>query len=485
MPNLLMPVAWIDVGFEFLALLPLIHLLGFYCAYRAIVYTRTAQGAIAWVVSLVVFPYLSVPLYVVFGRRKFQGYVKARRTEETAINHIALALRESEAEFRSDLGECTARRGAMEGLAKMPFTAGNEAELLLDGDAIFESIFAGIERARDYCLVQFYIVNDDELGREFQKRLMAKAREGVRVCFLFDEIGCYALPNKFLEEMRRAGVNVRAFLTTRGPNNRFQINFRNHRKIVIIDGHEAWVGGANVGDEYMGRDPKFGAWRDTQVRLEGPVVQCIQLAFLEDWYFATGGTPPLNWTPRKSSDGVLDVLALPTGPADQVETASLFFVHTINQASKRLWIASPYFVPDEQVVSALQLAALRGVDVRILLPDKADHLLVYLSSFTYLEELDGMGVKVFRYTPGFLHQKTMLVDHDLSVVGTANLDNRSFRLNFEITMVISGPEFAQQMETMFEADFARSDQVGVENLEERSGWFQFACKAARLASPVQ
>jgi cardiolipin synthase len=475
----------IDVGFEVLALLPLVHLFGLYCAYRAIVFTRTAQGAIAWAVSLVVLPYLSVPLYIVFGRRKFRGYLKARRSGETALSHIAQDLKKLEAEFRSEMGEREARMGTIESLANMPFVAGNEAQLLIDGEAIFESIFGGIERASNYCLTQFYIVEDDELGNEFKRLLMAKARSGVRVYFLYDEIGCYSLPRQFLEEMRRAGVHVRAFLSTRGPNNRFQINFRNHRKLVITDGKEAWVGGANVGDEYMGRHPDIGPWRDTQVRLEGPVVQCIQLAFLEDWYFATGGIPELNWTPEVSSHGELDLLALPTGPADKIETASLFFVHTINQARYRLWIASPYFVPDEQVVSALQLAALRGVDVRILLPARADHLLIYLSSFSYLEELGDIGVKVYRYGPGFLHQKTMLVDDDLSVVGTANLDNRSFRLNFEISMVIAGESFAAEMERMFERDLASSDLVDVQHFHQRSLWFQFACKVARLMSPVQ
>lgn len=481
---MILKLALFELGIELFALLPLVHLVGFYCAYRAILYTRTAQGAIAWAVSLVVFPYLSVPLYMVLGRRKFNGYLKARRSGNTAINDVARELKKSEAEFRSDLGEQRARLGTMEGLAKMPFTAGNSVELLIDGEQIFASIFAGIERAKDYCLVQFYIVEDDELGREFQRCLIERAKAGVRVYFLFDEIGCYSLPNSYIETLRRAGVHVRAFLSTRGPNNRFQINFRNHRKIVIVDGQSAWVGGANVGDEYMGRDPKIGEWRDTQVCLRGPVVKCIQLAFLEDWYFATGGTPELDWLPRREEGGSMDVLALPTGPADMVETASLFFVHIMNAARERLWIASPYFVPDEAVVSALQLAAMRGVDVRILLPAKADHVLVYLSSFSYLEELVGLGVRIYRYTPGFLHQKTMLVDDDLSVVGTANLDNRSFRLNFEITMVIEGASFASQMQTMFEDDFKRSDEVGIHHLEERSGWFQFSAKVSRLFAPI-
>lgn len=486
-PGLLVGLApaLIELGVETLALLPLVHLAGFYCAYRAIVRTRTAQGAIAWAVSLIVLPYVAVPLYVVFGRRKFVGYVEARQRGDLEINRVAMELKGHEAEFRTPFDEGAREVRAIETLAKMPFTAGNRVELLLDGEAIFASIFAGIDDADDYVLVQFYIVNDDLVGRELKKRLVAKARDGVRVYFLYDEIGCYKLPGSYLDALGDAGVHVRPFLSTRGPSNRFQINFRNHRKIVIVDGESAWVGGSNVGDEYMGRDPKIGAWRDTQCRVDGPVVQCVQLCWLEDWYFAADGIPKLEWTPRRAEGGHVDVLALPSGPADPYETASLFYVHSINAARERVWIASPYFVPDERVVGALQLAALRGVDVRILLPSKADHLLVYLSSFSYLEELCGLGVTIYRYQPGFLHEKAMLVDDVLAAVGTANLDNRSFRLNFEITMVYSSKEFAARMESMFEADFARSTVDDISRLESRSRWFQFAVKVARLMAPIQ
>ena len=461
----------LELGLEFLAFVPLVHLLGFYLAYRAIVYTRTAQGAIAWVVSLVVMPYLAVPLYMIFGRRKFKGYAAARRAGDSTLNAIAMDLKRYEQEFRSVFPEGSQGVQAAEELAKMPFTSSNSAELLIDGVAIFDSILGGIREAQRYVLAQFYIVEDDEIGREFKATLIACARRGVRVYFLYDEIGCYSLPNGYLEELRKAGVHVHAFLSTRGPNNRFQLNFRNHRKIVVVDGRAGWVGGANVGDEYLGRSETFGHWRDTQVKFTGPVVQCIQLAFVEDWYFAAGGVPTLEWKPERAIGGGLDVLTLPSGPADEMETASLFYVHAIHSAQERLWIASPYFVPDESVVAALQIAAMRGVDVRILLPHKPDHVLVWLSSFAYLSDLCGTGVRVYRYQPGFLHQKAMLIDDRASVVGTANLDNRSFRLNFEITM--------------FEEDFRRSEEVGLQSLEERSRWFRFLASASRLMAPIQ
>ena len=464
---------------------PIVHLTGLYCAVRAIVHSRTAQGAVAWAVSLITLPYLSVPLYAVFGRRKFVGYIKARRRGGHEIQHIAQELKSHEGEFATDFAGRQGRVRAAENLAGMPFTSGNEVELLIDGEATFASIFEGIEAATDYVLVQFYIIHDDQVGQELKERLIARAREGIRIFLVYDEMGSNALPRRYLEELREAGISVHPFHTTRGRRNRFQINFRNHRKIVVVDGRRAWVGGHNVGDEYLGRDPKMGAWRDTHCVIEGPAVQCIQLSFLEDWYWASHTVPSLEWKPQRAPGGQHDVLAVPSGPADQYETAGLLFVMAINSAVERFWIASPYFVPDAQVVAALQLAALRGVDVRVMLPEKPDHLLVYLSSFSYLEELGGMGVKIMRYQPGFLHQKAFLVDDKVAAVGTANLDNRSFRLNFEITMLFLSERFNAECAVMFEADFARCKEADLTDLAHRPFWFRFLVKASRLTAPVQ
>jgi cardiolipin synthase len=464
---------------------PVIHLSGLYCAYRAIMYTRTSQGAIAWAVSLVTLPYLALPLYLVFGRRRFVGYIKARRAGDLELHGIAKKLSESLTPFHTDLGRVFPALHAVERLARLSFTRGNNASLLIDGAATFESIFQAFEEAREYILVQFFIIKDDRLGREFKERLISRAKAGVRIYVLFDEVGSMGLPEDYLAELRAAGIQAKPFNTRRGFSNRFQINFRNHRKVVVVDGRVAFVGGLNVGDEYVGREARFGHWRDTHARYEGPVVPCVQLSFVEDWYWATRGLPELHWEPEASEDNDIHMLVLPSGPADSLETASLFYVHAINSAEERLWISSPYFVPDDQVVSALQLAALRGVDVRIILPAKPDHYLVYLSSFSYLRELGDLGVKIYRYTPGFLHQKAMLVDDLVGVVGTANLDNRSFRLNFEISMVAVDSLFAQQMEEMFLEDLSQCVEVRSDDLDKRGMGFRFLVNLARLASPVQ
>ncbi|CAM2065795.1 cardiolipin synthase [Sulfidibacter corallicola] len=307
----------------------------------------------------------------------------------------------------------------------------------------------------------------------------------MRVYLLYDDLGSVEPPEVSLDQVRMAGGYVASFRTALGLGKRFQINFRNHRKIVVVDGTKAFVGGHNVGDQYLGRNDYFGRWRDTHIWIEGPAVPCIQLSFLEDWHWATQETLELRWSPRAVAIPGQKVLVLPWGPADELNTGSLFFVHVIHQARERLWIASPYFVPDDQVVAALELAVIRGVDVRILVPQKPDHLLVYLSGFTYIEEMAPSGVKFYRYQPGFLHQKVMLVDDDVAAVGTANLDYRSLYINFEMTLLSVDRTFATEVAEMLEQDFRDARQIGVEEFEARPIWFRVAARVARLLAPLQ
>ena len=268
--------------------------------------------------------------------------------------------------------------------------------------------------------------------------------------------------------------------------NRFQINFRNHRKIVVTDGKAAYVGGHNVGDEYLGKSPRFGHWRDTHVELTGPAVAAVQWSFIEDWNWATGEVLEFPQVHEPAATGGnIPVVVIPTAPADDLPSCTLMFLAAITCARKRLWITSPYFVPDEAVYDALQLAALRGVDVRIMLPNKPDHLLVYLSSFSYLESAEQVGVRFYRYRAGFLHQKVMLIDDDLAAVGTANLDNRSMRLNFELTLMFADRPFAAEVAAMFEADFAKCERATPGDLGRRSVAFRVAVRISRLLSPVQ
>ena len=461
------------------------HALGLLSSLHAVMQTRTPQGSIAWAVSLNTFPYVAVPAYWILGRSRFQGYVTARHASDLDIDAVCADVRrqiEAQTVPASDKSEAA---HAAERLADLPLLEGNATDLLVDGDATFRSILAGIDAAREYVLFQFFIVHDDEIGREVQSRLIAKAKQGVRVYFLYDEVGSHDLPDAYKRELRAAGVLVYDFHTRKGPRNRFQINFRNHRKVVVVDGRVAWVGGHNVGDEYLGKDPKFGHWRDTHLRIEGPAALAAQLSFVEDWNWATDHVPELSWSPHVPPGEDGRVLIVPSGPADDLETAALMFIHAINSAERRIWIASPYFVPDEAVIAALQLAGLRGVDVRVIIPEKADHLLVYLAAFSYFEEAARTGVKFYRYTDGFLHQKVMLIDDAAATIGTANFDNRSFRLNFEITALVAHPALVSQVETMLEEDLARCEPVGPDEYSGKPAWFRLAVRVARLTSPVQ
>ncbi|GHG77188.1 cardiolipin synthase A [Alishewanella longhuensis] len=467
-----------------LVLLAMFHLSGLLSSLDALMSSRTAQGSIAWIVSLNTFPYVAVPAYWIFGRSRFQGYIISRQETD---NDLFLKHQLKASGVEDYILHTERERGslqAVEKLAKMPFLKGNLAELLIDGQATFDSIFAGIAAAKDYVLVQFYIVRDDNLGRQLQQLLIEKARQGVVVYFLYDEIGSYRLSHRYTAALTEAGVKVRPFHSTKGPGNRFQLNFRNHRKIVITDGHFGWLGGLNVGDEYLGADPRYGAWRDTHLKIGGPAVLALQLSFVEDWYWSAETIPTLNWQAKAAEQGETPILILPSGPADRFETASLLMQHALHSAKHRIWIASPYFVPDEGTLAALKLAALRGVDVRILIPEKTDNLLVTQAAYAFIGPLLDAGVNIYRYQHGFLHAKSFLVDEQLSAVGTVNLDNRSFRLNFEITALMLDQSLNEQLQQQFLADFAHSRQMSYAELRARHWWQRAIARGAHLMAPV-
>jgi cardiolipin synthase len=463
---------------------PLVEFLGIIAAIHAVMNARTSQGAIAWGISLVTFPWLALILYAIFGRNKFRGYVLLRSSKDITIQHVIDKCRAEAVEKKLIREESSTSDMALTRLADSPITRFNKSQLLVDGVETFRAIFEGIEYAKEYILIQFYIIKDDELGRKLKARLIRKARENVKVYFLYDEIGSYKLPGVYIQEMQDEGIVTSAFHTTKGKANHFQLNFRNHRKIVIVDGKSAYVGGHNVGDEYVSKHPKFGAWRDTHVKVEGPVVKLVQYCFIQDWYWATTHIPDLSWELQQAENGCEDALIVASGPADSLETCSLMFVQAIHMAKERIWIASPYFVPDGQVLSALKLAALRGVDVRILIPEKPDHRTVYLASFSYYENTLPIGIKLYRYTDGFMHQKVFLVDSNCAAVGTANLDNRSFRLNFELTLLNFDSFFIKKVEDMLYNDFSCSRSVELTDYTQRSFFFKLAVRSAGLLSPI-
>jgi cardiolipin synthase len=465
------------------SIVTIFYVLGIVSAIDAIMTARTPQGAIAWSVALVSFPFVAVPAYAVLGRSKFEGTMDAYEERQDEIDNLI-------SEFHTNLEpwsvsiEGHPNYTAIRNLSGMEMTRANRAELLINGEATFDSILAGIARAKEYVLVQFYMFHDDGLGREMQQAMIERAKAGVRVYMLYDEVGSKGLPDSYINELKAAGVEVSSFKPTRGKRNRFQLNFRNHRKIVVVDGITGWIGGHNVGDEYMGRDPELSPWRDTHVRLDGPVAIQLQAVIMGDWYWATRQLPEVNWQPVPAEGSDINAMIIPSAPSQRLETAGLLFVTALNAARERIWLSAPYFVPDEAVIKALELAALRGVDVRVITTGKSDSLPVYLAAFHYIDRLRDLGIRFYAYKPGFLHEKVMLIDDNVSTVGTANFDNRSFRLNFEVTAVIADEDFARQMEQMFEDDFAHAELIDPAALDEKSFLWHLGVNLSRLASPV-
>ncbi len=395
------------------------HLIGFATSLHALMATRTAQGSVAWMVSLNTLPYVAVPAYWIFGRSKFQGYVSLR---SEAISLLGYSL---------------------------------EGEL------------ANLHPYRSNWL------------DEFNRRLIERANAGVRVYLLFDEIGSLELPDSYIRELTDAGVQVRSFNSNRGWTNQFQLNFRNHRKLLVVDGSSAWMGGINIGAEYRADD-----WRDTHLRIEGPAALQLQLSFLEDWRWASDDLLEVSWQPHPVAGSDVSIIILPTGPIDRFETASLLIQQIAHLANERLWLASPYFVPDQGVIAALKLAALGGVDVRLPLPKVTDNILTTLAAYTFFDSLIEAGVEIYHYQPGMMHGKFFLFDNRGAAVSSVNLDNRSLRLNFELTALVIDADFTQQVADMFEDDFAQSQILPANIFADKPFWFRVAARGAHLFAPV-
>ncbi|MGN8135340.1 cardiolipin synthase [Paraburkholderia sp. 22099] len=473
-------------------LVALAHILGVVAACHAILNTRTSQGAIAWAVSLVAMPYLTLVPYLFLGRSKFAGYADARRVENELLR--ARAHPPEWDEQASSTGLPMQALGArlvhsLTRLGGMPFLPGNSVRTLVNGTATFDAIFEAIENARHYVIVQFFIVRADALGEMFKDVLIAKAKQGVRVYFLYDSIGSFDLPHRYVAALTAGGVEMHPFATHRRFVNRLQLNFRNHRKIVSVDGERAFVGGHNIGVEYLGARPPLSPWRDTHIEVRGPAVASIQFVFTEDWHWATQQLPVFDMpaapaAAERPAGHDMHCLVVPSGPADKQETCSLFFVEAINAARERIWITTPYLVPDEAVFAALRLAALRGVDVRIMIPCRRDHVVVFEASKLYAYDSLRAGIRIFRYQPGFLHQKVVLIDSMAAAIGSANLDNRSFRLNFEIMVLTVDRGFAEEVEAMLLEDFAESIEIDRNEYRHASALRRVLMHVARLFAPI-
>jgi cardiolipin synthase len=398
---------------------------------------RTPQGAAAWVVFLLAWPVVALPAFLVFGGVSRINRVPKGRHQPT-----------------EDADARPARLSRLRGVTRERLTDGNRLELLIEGRATFDAIFAAIDAAEEEVLVQYYILRADALGHALQDRLVAAAGRGVRVCVLLDMIGSLTIGPRYLRALRAAGIELRGVPSLRAPHGPIGLNFRNHRKTVVVDNRVGFTGGSNVGQEYVDGGRRFDSWRDTDLRIEGPMVAQLRGLFAADWKAVTRA--PLPDMPAPGPAG--DRLGLVTGfgPTDAQERGSLLLCGLIGLAERRLWIATPYLVPHADLLTALQLAQLRGVELRILIPHPADGWLTWYASRAYAHELVRLGVDVREYLPGFMHSKVMLIDDDLASVGTANLDIRSALLNYEQTALVEDPGFAAEVAAMLEADFAEA-----------------------------
>jgi cardiolipin synthase len=470
-----------DRLYFFAAGMALVVVLAMICAVREIMNSRTSQGSIAWLLSLALLPFPTAFLYVIFGWKAFDDYATDRIRNGRAARPLRakdLALIDRETSHKWPV---------QTKVSEVPFLNGNEVELLVDGQATFDSIFAGIEKAQRYLLVQFYIVRDDALGGELAKRLIERAEAGVEVFLLYDDVGSTGMPKRYRRQLREAGVKVAGFnqrhklLRVLGPT---RINYRNHRKIVVVDGEHAWVGGHNVGVEYLGLDKKFGRWRDTHVRVSGPAALGCALLFREDWEWATGEVLPATPPDEVATPGDQSVLVMGSGPADRLEECAIAFTDIIGRARERVWIVSPYFVPDTDIRTALYAAKLRGVDVRIMLPNEPDHKMVWLASIAHADSMVEHAVSIYRFTDGFLHQKVVLMDDQIASIGSVNFDNRSFAINFEITLWFADQASVEKVEAMLVEDFKLCRQVDINEVRSRPWYLRFATQAAKLLSPL-
>lgn len=460
------------------------YLLGFACAVAALWRSRTPQGSTAWLVSLMSLPFVSIPLFLIFGRNKFFGYIKKRQFIDSQSKELIEEIRNT---IRFDVttpSKLDLLKPLLHKTDQQSFTDDNDVELLIDGEATYNSMLDAIEKAQHYILFQFYIFRNDKTGDKFIDLLCKKSKENVKVYFIYDRIGC-KVSKKNIRKLTSCGVEIHSFKSRKYFVNKFQINFRNHRKIIVIDGKVCFLGGLNIGNEYLGLG-KLGFWRDTHLKITGPVALSAQLTFVRDWYWITETIPAnLNWTEQKSKHGKAKTIIISTGPADDTNLCLLMHLALFNSAKKRIWISNPYFLPTEGLMNALNIAELRGVDVRIIVPKRNDNRTVQLASEAYQDYLVNKGARIYAYEKGFTHQKAILIDDEFVVIGTSNLDSRSLFINFEITAIVENDnELTKKVEAMFLKDFSNSKELTSKDFKNQRFIHKTLVRAANLLAPI-
>lgn len=433
---------------------------------------REPVATLSWLISLAALPYVGFLIYYFFGPQRIERQRLRRRSARARLPTLDASADESQELAR--LGQAT---------TGLPPSGASAARLLVDGGATFEALLDAIAQARESIHLEYYIYRPDRIGTALRDALCERARAGVQVRLLLDAVGSRKLTRRFLRPLLDAGGEVAWFhpLRLRWLWNRPWLNLRTHRKIVVIDGRIGFTGGINITDEEDER-LRRDAYRDLHVRLEGAVVRELELVFLEDWCYATGQTPPALHAPDPGVDAIA-AQVLVSGPDSTWEAIHRLHVAAIHAARRRVWLVTPYFVPGEAARMALTSAALGGVDVRLLVPKRSDSLLVTFAARSYFDELLEAGVKIYEYGPRLLHTKALLCDDELALIGSANFDHRSFRLNFEVCVMFRDADVAGELARVIESEFAHAPRVRPER--QRPLWRARMPEAlARLVSPL-
>lgn len=463
-------------------------------AFTIIFMERRSAGSVwAWLLVLVLIPILGFIIYLFIGRQIQRDHIFSL-DEDDKIGIEMIVNEQLEALKNDDFSKGNHQIVKFKDMVQMLLynnaaflTTDNEIKIFTDGKEKFDSLLKDIDEATDYIHIQYYIFRNDSLGERILNALEQKLEQGVEVKMLYDDMGSRGLSLKDFKSFRKNGGQVEAFFPSKLPLINLRMNNRNHRKIVIIDGHIGYVGGFNVGEEYLGKKKKFGYWRDTHLRIVGDAVNALQLRFMLDWNSqATRDNLKYadRYFPDVDSGGTIGVQIASSGPDETWEQIKYGYLKMIASAKQSIHIQSPYFIPDQSFLDAIKIAALGGVDVSIMIPNKPDYPFVYWATYNNVASLLDAGVNIFHYDNGFLHSKTLVIDDEVASVGTTNMDHRSFTLNFEINAFIYDTHIAKELRLAFEKDLEVSYRLTKEIYKQRSLWIKFKEGISRLLSPI-